>query len=275
MDKMQNYEELKSAVSRLRKSGGKVSSNCYYFPQLLKEKIEEGNLRYEIKENGVILFEKFNSFEKIMMYVNSDFKPEDLSAEKGTICDIIFTDSKAPDEVIVNILEKAGFIKLAVNLEMRKSEFEFSEIKPSEGKVFVSGEKDVDRAEDDSALWKRCFDDTEIDFPSIEETREFIRDGYVIMAEDESGKVVGCILISQISNRTCYLRHICTSSEARGKGYAREMLKCVFNLNEKMSFDKVVLHVNVNNKPAISLYTKTGFTFPDKKIIEYIKKEGK
>lgn len=47
--------------------------------------------------------------------------------------------------------------------------------------------------------------------------------------------------------------------EFRGKGYAQELLKYLFNIIKSEGYDRVAIKVSSENYPAISLYTKIGF----------------
>jgi len=67
--------------------------------------------------------------------------------------------------------------------------------------------------------------------------------------------------VQPIQDDYFYLSRIAVLSEYRGKKLGQEALKYFIKLGS--SYQKLALHVNKENKPAISMYSRAGFEFSD------------
>jgi putative acetyltransferase len=77
----------------------------------------------------------------------------------------------------------------------------------------------------------------------------------------ESGKLVGCGALKQLSNSEAEIKSMRTSANCRGKGIASSLLQYILLVAEKRGYNKVSLETGSMPffAPARNLYAKFGF----------------
>lgn len=94
----------------------------------------------------------------------------------------------------------------------------------------------------------------------------FLRKGIYVL-RNESGEIVSQAVTVRKQINCCAIGGVITLERHRGHGYAKRLVHTLSNKLLNDGYKKVVLHVNSQNEPAISIYSKIGF----KKIDETIK----
>ena len=94
----------------------------------------------------------------------------------------------------------------------------------------------------------------------------FLRKGIYVL-RNETGEIVSQAVTVRKQINCCAIGGVITLERHRGHGYAKRLVHTLSNKLLKEGYKEVVLHVNSQNEPAISIYTKIGF----KKIDETIK----
>ncbi len=94
----------------------------------------------------------------------------------------------------------------------------------------------------------------------------FLRKGIYVL-RNESGEIVSQAVTVRKQINCCAIGGVITLERYRGHGYAKRLVHTLSNKLLKDGCKKVVLHVNSQNEPAISIYSKIGF----KKIDETTK----
>ena len=90
--------------------------------------------------------------------------------------------------------------------------------------------------------------------PSKDMINSYLKDGdlFVLTYKDE----VACVaVVTKVDNNTCELKNIATKDVYRGNGYAKKMIKYLFD-NYKQKYDKMIVGTSENNIP---FYVKAGF----------------
>ena len=94
----------------------------------------------------------------------------------------------------------------------------------------------------------------------------FLRKGIYVL-RNETGEIVSQAVTVRKQINCCAIGGVITLERHRGQGYAKRLVHTLSNNLLKEGYKEVVLHVNSQNEPAISIYSKIGF----KKIDETIK----
>ena len=108
--------------------------------------------------------------------------------------------------------------------------------------------------------------------PEKEVIQKYLQDGelFVLTYKEE---VVNVAVITKVDENTCELKNIATKENYRGQGYAKKMIKYLFD-NYKQKYKKMIVGTTENNIP---FYVKQGFDKYEKTIknffIDNYKKE--
>ncbi len=94
----------------------------------------------------------------------------------------------------------------------------------------------------------------------------FLRKGIYVL-KNETGEIVSQAVTVRKQINCCAIGGVITLERHRGHGYAKRLVHTLSNKLLEEGYQKVVLHVNSQNEPAISIYSKIGF----KKIDETAK----
>ncbi len=95
-------------------------------------------------------------------------------------------------------------------------------------------------------------------FQSVEAIRAQLEAGYRYYTVEETGETIG-FLAFYPRNDALYLSKFYLDKDARGKGYARQMLDFVCAAAREAQCGAVELNVNIHN-PSIYAYEKMGFS---------------
>ena len=105
---------------------------------------------------------------------------------------------------------------------------------------------------------------------SDEETEKvseaFLRKGIYVLINEKNEVVSQAVTVRKQVN-CCAIGGVITLEKHRGHGYAKRLVHTLSNRLLETGYKEVVLHVNSQNEPAISIYSKIGF----KKIDETAK----
>jgi len=90
--------------------------------------------------------------------------------------------------------------------------------------------------------------------PDENVVRKYLKDGELYIGLIEN-KVVCEVIITKVDENTCELKNIATEKEYRGKGYASELIKYVFNAY-KLQYKRMIVGTTENMIP---FYVLNGF----------------
>ena len=86
---------------------------------------------------------------------------------------------------------------------------------------------------------------------------------FAVTFEAWAGKVLAGLVAAYLNNRENhigYITSVSTLADFKGNGIANELLKMCFGYAREHQFTVLELEVSTNNRPAIQLYKKYGFT---------------
>ena len=82
-----------------------------------------------------------------------------------------------------------------------------------------------------------------------------------ICAKTENGKIVAMLAgyTENLTNNISYISILATSKQARGKGYAKGLLKEFIDICRSKKIKAIHLYTTHTNKTAVNIYKKAGF----------------
>lgn len=83
-------------------------------------------------------------------------------------------------------------------------------------------------------------------------------DGEILVAR-LNGKVVGCVMMQRIDERTCEMKRMFTSPEGRGLGLGRSLAEGIVRVAAERGYITMRLDTGRNHDAALSLYRSLGF----------------
>ena len=102
----------------------------------------------------------------------------------------------------------------------------------------------IKKINDDKSKYMYLLLDADPDEDVVKKYLEY-GDLYIGIVEN---KVVCEIVVTQYDEKICELKNIATLSEYRGKGYAKELIKYVFEVY-KTKYEKMIVGTTENNIP--------------------------
>lgn len=93
----------------------------------------------------------------------------------------------------------------------------------------------------------------------------------VLVAEDDKGTVLGWaagLLRRYLNSNSGRLYAVAVHPHARGRHIGETLIEYIIHSLTKCNASRIYLEVNINNKPAINLYHKLGFT-EQKCLVDY------
>lgn len=100
---------------------------------------------------------------------------------------------------------------------------------------------------------------------AIKVAEAFLRKGIYVL-RNETGEIVSQAVTVRKQINCCAIGGVITLERHRGHGYAKRLVHTLSNKLLKDGYEKVVLHVNSQNEPALSIYSKIGFEKIDETI---------
>ncbi|NLD61204.1 GNAT family N-acetyltransferase [Candidatus Sumerlaeota bacterium] len=88
----------------------------------------------------------------------------------------------------------------------------------------------------------------------------------------EGSEIAGCIAFycNDVAGRTGYLTLLVVDEAFRGKGYGLALMKTMFQVAESCGMKSIRFEVSANNRVAIKLYLKCGFTYEKESQLDKI-----
>ena len=226
-------------------------SNCYFSPKQMIEWINKDYISFYVSEedNFFIILPKCG-YKKLLFNASNfdwvDGLKQIKTNDENIVVEIVSKEELNPyglKEILPysRIKQYARYRRLNVyELTSEYPEIQYCEL------------EDIPAI---SLMFQSTFEAIGDDLPSIEEIKMFITDKSIICIKEE-GKLEGYIMF-QNKGKTSYIRNICVSEDARGKGIGSKLLDMYLRLHR--DFISFTLWCRKDNIPAIKLYEKYGY----------------
>lgn len=216
-----------------------------------------------VQPNGILLLEKTRyNFYKLLFF-SKDIKKIDWNVfgDKQLTLSVIIRKSKWDDWISTfdkikfegKFKSRGKYVRMAIPLLEQGLELE-----PS---LVINNPVDYE-LEELQKLLEENFDIYAEYIPSLKDLQDFRESTYIIK---ENNKIAAFAICQNIGN-TKELRFLLVLKEHRGKGYGNLLM--TYCTAADKGINRFFLWVNVENKEAINLYNKMGFTEDD--ILNYI-----
>ena len=255
---------MKFHLFKDKKKENRKYTNCYLSNSDLEDQFIKNQFDdIIVQPNGIFLLEKTRyNFSKLLFF-SKDIKKIDWTviSDKKLTLSILLRKSKLDNwKSIFDKIKLEGKFKSRgkyVRMTIPLSEQGF-ELEPSKA---INNPVDYELDELQKLL-EENFDIYAEYIPSLNDLKDFQASTYIIK---ESNKIAAFAICQNIGT-TKELRFLLVLKEHRGKGYGNLLMKYCAAADK--SINRFFLWVNTENKEAINLYKKLGFTEDD--ILNYI-----
>ena len=219
------------------------------------------------EENAALLVQK-EGFQRLYYYINN--VDELIELPKGEyVTEILFRGGNVP-ETEVNWLEGLGFKKNLIRDQY------FAKYTSLTQPIAINGLKIETATTAEDVLWainlfNASFDKWSGDFIPKEAAPLLIQEKAILIAKDEKDNRLG-VLHLELKLGCMWLNHVAVAKEARGMGVGRGLVEAYIehgHINGDNS--RYMLWVQRQNKTAVNLYKKKGFTPMNKSSLSMIK----
>lgn len=262
--KIDNYEQYKQLAERYNRKGR--LTNDYLQNEAADLIIHDRLFAINGQDNAMLLAQK-DGFSRIHYYINN---PEEVLAlpEGELVTEILFRGEQVP-EAEVQWLEKMGFRK---NLVRDQYFAKYASLTPP---ALISGLKIETATSIEDALWainlfNSSFDKWSGDYIPGSMAELLIQEQAVLMAKDFEGNRLGALQLETLKGVT-WLNHVAVVEAARGKGCGLGLVEAYIERGYVDENSRYMLWVQRQNKPAVGLYQKKGFTYINKSTLSMIK----
>ena len=252
-------------------------SNCYLLPETIQSYIARNQLGVLDDPNGFLIFCEERDFYYVYYYLEDpswkNLESLKVKLTKPAVMDFFFRGGK-PHEKITTIIKFwliNGFEEHEEYLHMKRklSETERAKIAPSKFPPGYSWARaQPSQFERIDHLLRANLDIYSSPLPELPEMKELAPAGRLWSLLDPHNSLAGT-LRTNVSGKLVTIRQLVIDPEYRSMGLADNIVKNVLASSQDCNhFD---LWVKADNQAAIKLYTRNGYTFDGKRILQLIK----
>ena len=226
MTRLESYEQYKQAVTGA-KARGLRSSNCFFLPAAVKEKIEAGTLHLLETDRALFLLEDGGGFYRCYFYLPEGEVPEPLSLDRQAVIEFPF--SGEPNERQLAQIGQIRALGFRLGRESGLMTAAADRITDRPVRNGLSPEEalpaDRDRV---AALLRECFDPRYAFLPGTEELEADILAGRVqVLRQDGQAAAV---LVSGCEKQTAVLRLLAVDPARRRMGLGAALVNASLGL---------------------------------------------
>lgn len=96
---------------------------------------------------------------------------------------------------------------------------------------------------------------------SEEIVRNYLGEGALFAVKTEKSDTIGCILLTDVSQKIVEIKNIALIPEYRGKGYGKKCINYIFRWAKERKKEKVIVGTANSSIDNILFYQKCGFRF--------------
>lgn len=266
MDKILSYEQYRERLARARASGYR-SSNCFFLPAAVREKIAAGSLFFLSVENGLLLLEEQESFYRCYYFLSPDQTPAPLRLDRPAVIEFPYQGELNPRQLgQLEQIRAMGFRLGRESALMHADAEELRTLSGGDGQSPAAPASLSDAAEI-LRLFRDCFDPRYSFLPDEEELAAAICDGRVLSIRMDGQ--LAAALHSGFEKNQASIRQVAAAPAFRGRGLGKAIVQA-YHEHYRGSARSFQHWVDLHNLPAVSLYQSFGYTFSFRKANEYI-----
>lgn len=257
---VKGYQDFKELMSSAGKKHGILSrTNIYYLGDALIE-WSSSKLKFFYVLDGICFIKQENNQNKL--YYALSKKSESMQLPfSNIITEVICRDGEKKEETQL-FLKKSGFELKTVYLEM---------IKKGIGLIEEDGNNLVYANHDDCdellTLWGENLNILEHPLPDLEKLNGIISNRQVIVLKNEDIKIIAAMVV-RIDKKIGYIEYVVVDKSVRNVGLGKKLMD---SINKIPFVEKWFLFVSEGNQIAQRLYSKCGFTYSGRQLLQYYK----
>ena len=253
MDKIVSYDQVQNMIWQIRSLRSGLVTNFYWDDNKHPYWIAEGALRYDAKQESILLIHRAEVFSNLY-YISTDMDKalqhlSELDVDTDVVVDVV---TKGDNKDSVDLFEKCGFKAYKHLFRMTHAGLMPVDDWDVNQEVRSAHKDDLDAI---SKALSLGFDPLAEQLPSIQELSGYIdKDGILLIKDQEN--ICGFI-IYEIVGVTWYLRYWYVSPDHRNLGVGAKLLKA--SLIKGKETKRQILWVMSHNENAIKRYEHYGF----------------
>lgn len=239
-------------------------SNNYLLPSELDSLFIDGRIHYCVSESNCYLFvEKPGDFLRLYYIVNDIHQIECFDTSMPIMTEILFRGNMGEPEDEMHFLQEMGF-----QLNLRRDQYSVS-VSKIEG-IRPEHIQTVDMAKMALDLFNASFDRFSGDYIPDEEIPMLLKDRRLLCVLNEDNELMGALEL-RIHAKNAWISHIVVRPKFRRLGVADKLIRMFAQIAQEKDVSRLMLWVQSQNLPAISLYEKFHFCYINKSTISLIK----
>ncbi len=263
-----NFDELQNSVKALKKKEKLLVNNCYMMPAVLKQKIEDGKIFFDVFDDSVIIYEENGIFYNAMFYIGENEKELRIRDNINILSELIYFSGRPFDEKIERFFDNSSLKRFSKAYGMIQDNFDYYDTVFLKNKLDFAEKQDAD---DILSLWESVFDVKTVSIDTPDELCRCIENKQVICVKDDEGKICGAAEYEFTGNNVIMIKHVAVDEKMRGRGMGGDILAFLAKSRETSGFEKICLWVEDYRKNAIKMYEKKGFKYTGKEMLRYVK----
>ena len=263
--KIETYEQYCRLVEQYNRKGRLTND---YLQNGVEDIIKCGRLSAVAGQDNLFILVQKEGFYRLYYYINNI--DETLSLPQGEfVSEILFRSIQGEPRDQVLFLENCGF-KQHIRRDLLFAKY--SDLTPpvEQSDIYIGAAQSLDDVKWAAELFNSTFDKWSGDFISPAEYTEMLNDGAVLLAKDLQGTLLGAFE-SSVEKGINWLRHFAVANAARGRGVGKALFDAVIEKGHIDDNTRYMLWVQHQNKVALNLYEKKGFSSMGKSTLSMIK----
>lgn len=269
LKKIETYTRYLEIVERYGQKG--CASND--FIQREAADLVVHDLLYEScgEKNAFVLVKK-EGFYRVYYYIN-DYSELLVVPEETLETEILFRGMIGEPTEVVEYLERCGFKRLFVRDQYAAMYKDLQPSTPNE-EIIVQPALTLVGVKSAFDLFNQSFDKYSGDYVSPEHYEALLASGNVLMAwrKEENETMFLGALHQSMENNVAWISHVAVKESVRGRHVGRALMDTFVERNMNSEKSRYMLWVQKQNKPAVAMYEKKGFSYSGKSSLSMIKK---
>ena len=265
MIRLESYEQYKQAVAAAR-AGGLRSSNCFFLPAAVKEKIEAGKLSLLEADRALFLLKDGGGFYRCCYWLPEGETPAPLKLDRQAVIEFPYSGELNERQLVqVGQIRALGF-RLGRESALMTAAADGIRDRPVKSGLAVSEAVPSDR-DRVTELLNGCFDPRYAFLPGPEELEADILAGRVQTLRQDGR--IAAVLVSGWEKQTATLRLLAVDPACRRMGLGAALADA-YHRKYRGQANAYQHWVDIRNEPAVALYRSFGYTFSLRRANEYI-----
>ena len=260
---LSNYQSILEQYSRTG-----VQTNNFLLADQVEELLLKGRLYYIIVGNNlVLLVDRIISYQ-VYFHLNDLQTPCTIQADKPLKMEMVYRGEFKRPIALLNYWEQQGFKTHLTRDNLALVNHQQLAVKALNEDITIKFATTAEEAIYTTTLFEKDLDTYTGDLKTYEEILAYVKNMQILCAY-EGEKLCGALQF-EWKQKVCWLGHIVVEEGFRGKGIANQMVEKYIEINKQSDQTRYQLWVIKDNKPAVDLYKRFGFTYAGKSTVSML-----